>query len=65
MLGGEQSGKSALACRYLFGSFREDHVPTLEDIYTQTVNVDQIDCELEIMDTPGSEEMFYKVLIQE
>jgi predicted GTPase len=64
-LGFEGCGKSALVCRYVFGSYRVDHMPTVEDIYTKEVLVDGGSCDLEILDTPGNEEMFYKVLIQE
>lgn len=56
-------GKSSLITRYLFNSVREDYVPTYEDQFTQQVTVDGLDCELEILDTPGNEETFYKVLV--
>ncbi|TNV78211.1 hypothetical protein FGO68_gene7939 [Halteria grandinella] len=62
-LGSQHVGKSSLITRYLFNSVREDYVPTYEDQFTQQVTVDGVDCEVEILDTPGSEETFYKVLV--
>ena len=58
-------GKSALASRYLFGVIREEHVPTYEDTYLKTVVVDGEECEIEVIDTPGREEDFYKVLVHD
>lgn len=37
----------------------------MEDLFTKEVSIDSSPCDLEILDTPGSEEMFYKVLIEE
>lgn len=40
-------------------------MPTIEDHYSKVVTLDGYETEVEILDTPGSEEMFYKVFIQE
>lgn len=40
-------------------------MPTIEDHYSKVITLDGYETEVEILDTPGSEEMFYKVLIQE
>lgn len=63
ILGVTNTGKSNIVCQYLFGTPRLDHIPTFEDNYTQNVRIDNEECELEILDTPGAEETFYKVLV--
>lgn len=64
LLGTATVGKSALVCRHLFGSYREDYLPTYEDRYSSSRVVDQIESEYELRDTPGSEEAFYKLFIE-
>lgn len=36
---------------------------TLEDIYNQSVTIDGMDCEVEVLDTAGREELFYKQMV--
>jgi GTPase SAR1 family protein len=63
ILGLSGVGKSALVCNYLFGQLRHEHNITIEDIYNQQVTIDGMDCEVEVLDTAGREELFYKQMI--
>jgi len=49
-------GKSALTVRFIQGNFIEKYDPTIEDSYRKQVEIDNLACLLDIMDTAGQEE---------
>ncbi len=57
-------GKSALICRYLFDTYREDYIPTYEDHFQSMAIIDNIESEFEIVDTPGSDQAFTNLIIE-
>jgi len=65
LFGTAQVGKSALISRYIFKNYRQDYIPTFEDNFCATAKVDGIESDLEILDTPGSEEAFYNLFIKD
>ena len=46
-------GKSALLLRSLLNKFSRDHFPTIEDIFSKRMTVDEEVSELDILDTSG------------
>jgi len=49
-------GKSALTLQMIQSRFVEGHDPTIEDSYQKYINVDQLPCRLDVLDTAGQEE---------
>ncbi|CAL4059635.1 unnamed protein product, partial [Meganyctiphanes norvegica] len=49
-------GKSCLTVQYTQGRFLDYYDPTIEDTYRKQVDVDDIPCMLEILDTAGQEQ---------
>eukprot|EP01136_Pigoraptor_vietnamica_P018263 Opistho-1_new@64539 len=49
-------GKSAVTLKLIRNHFVEEYDPTIEDSYTKTMELDGINCNLEITDTAGQEE---------
>ncbi|KCV71940.1 Ras family, other [Fonticula alba] len=49
-------GKSAVTLNFMRGQFVEEYDPTIEDSYCKQVNLDGVDCTLDITDTAGQEE---------
>lgn len=60
IVGSGSVGKSAITVRFIQGSFVERYDPTIEDCYLKQVDVDDVPCVLDIMDTAGQEN--YKAL---
>ena len=56
VLGGGNVGKSALTIRLVTDNFLEDYDPTIEDLYTRTLTVDDVAVPVEVLDTAGQEE---------
>jgi len=56
VLGAGGVGKSALTLRYVRDFFVTDWDPTIEDAYRTTVEVDNICCQLEVLDTAGQDD---------
>lgn len=56
VLGTGGVGKSAITLRFVRDFFVEDWDPTIEDAYRKTVDVDDILCVLEILDTAGQDD---------
>eukprot|EP01089_Gocevia_fonbrunei_P009969 TRINITY_DN2243_c0_g1_i1.p1 TRINITY_DN2243_c0_g1~~TRINITY_DN2243_c0_g1_i1.p1 ORF type:complete len:186 (-),score=46.18 TRINITY_DN2243_c0_g1_i1:202-759(-) len=56
-------GKSALVIQFATNSFVEEYDPTIEDSYRKLVNVDDVQCLFEILDTAGPEE-YSSMIIQ-
>jgi len=56
VLGAGSVGKSALTLRFVRDFFIKDWDPTIEDAYRKTVAVDDITCQLEILDTAGQDD---------
>eukprot|EP00727_Mastigamoeba_balamuthi_P010098 m51a1_g5710 putative ras-related protein rap-1b (187) ;mRNA; r:1082416-1083460 len=56
VLGSGGVGKSALTVQFVQGIFVEKYDPTIEDSYRKQVEVDGIQCMLEILDTAGTEQ---------
>ena len=56
VLGKSLVGKSALTYRFINDKFPEDHDTTVEDQYKVVVTIDDISCELEILDTAGQDD---------
>lgn len=54
VFGGAAVGKSSLVQRFVSGSFKEAHVPTVEDTYRKVVSSNRQVCTLQITDTTGS-----------
>ena len=51
MLGSGGVGKSALTMQFVQGIFVEKYDPTIEDSYRKHVEVDNMQCVLDILDT--------------
>lgn len=58
-------GKSALITRFIFNTFRSEYIPTYEDIFKVSAKVDGYESDLELLDTPGTEEAFYNLFIKD
>ncbi|XP_043827533.1 GTPase NRas-like [Dromiciops gliroides] len=56
VMGSREVGKSALTIQLVKNCFVPDHDPTIEDSYGTQVVVDGEPCQLDILDTTGSEE---------
>ena len=56
VLGKSLVGKSALTYRFISDKFPTEHDTTVEDQYKTIVTVDDIECELEILDTAGQDD---------
>merc|ERR1712125_184271 len=56
VLGSGGVGKSALTVQFVQGVFVEKYDPTIEDSYRKNIEVDGIQCLLEILDTAGTEQ---------
>eukprot|EP01092_Planopodium_desertum_P004427 TRINITY_DN19211_c0_g2_i1.p1 TRINITY_DN19211_c0_g2~~TRINITY_DN19211_c0_g2_i1.p1 ORF type:complete len:197 (-),score=46.16 TRINITY_DN19211_c0_g2_i1:62-607(-) len=56
VLGAGGVGKSALTVQFVQGVFVERYDPTIEDSYRKHLEVDGIQCALEILDTAGTEQ---------
>jgi len=53
VLGSGGVGKSALTVQFVSGCFMEKYDPTIEDFYRKEIEVDNLPCVLEILDTAG------------
>jgi Ras-related protein Rap-1B len=56
VLGSGGVGKSAITVQFVQGIFVEKYDPTIEDSYRKQVEIDGIQCMLEILDTAGTEQ---------
>ena len=56
VLGSGGVGKSALTVQFVQGVFVEKYDPTIEDSYRKNIEVDGLQCLLEILDTAGTEQ---------
>jgi len=56
MLGAGGVGKSALTMQFVHGSFIENYDPTVEDLYTKQISINNRTYILEILDTAGVEQ---------
>jgi len=56
VLGSGGVGKSALTVQFVQGIFVEKYDPTIEDSYRKQVEIDGMQCMLEILDTAGTEQ---------
>ena len=56
MLGAGGVGKSALTMQFVRGSFIENYDPTVEDLYTKSIEFNNKSYLLEILDTAGVEQ---------
>ncbi|KAI9337571.1 ras family-domain-containing protein [Obelidium mucronatum] len=56
VLGDGGVGKTALTIQLCMNHFVETYDPTIEDSYMKQVVIDEIPCQLEILDTAGQEE---------
>jgi len=56
VLGSGGVGKSALTVQFVSGHFMEKYDPTIEDFYRKEIEVDNMPCVLEILDTAGTEQ---------
>ena len=56
VLGKSFVGKSALTYRYINDKFPEEHDTTIEDQYSVPVEIEGIQCKLEILDTAGQDD---------
>jgi small GTP-binding protein len=56
ILGPASVGKSAITLQYTKGQFVPDYLPTIEDEYTQKLEIDNQLSEVSILDTAGEEE---------
>lgn len=56
MIGETGTGKSAIACCFIFKRFRREYSVTLEDTYSKKIVVDEETIEIELLDTAGNEE---------
>ena len=54
-------GKSALTYRFINDRFPDEHDTTIEDTYTVPIQIDDISCQLEILDTAGQDD--YQTMI--
>ena len=56
VLGQSMVGKSALTFRFINNKFPTEHDTTIEDSYSIPAKIDDIQCELEILDTAGQDD---------
>ncbi|CAF1506319.1 unnamed protein product [Adineta ricciae] len=56
VLGSGGVGKSALTVQFVQGIFVGKYDPTIEDCYRKQVEIDGVNCMLEILDTAGTEQ---------
>merc|ERR1711991_400334 len=56
VLGSGGVGKSAITVQFVQGVFVEKYDPTIEDSYRKNIEVDGMQCMLEILDTAGTEQ---------
>eukprot|EP00731_Ephydatia_muelleri_P017334 Em0010g432a len=56
VLGSGGVGKSALTVQFVQGIFVKKYDPTIEDSYVKQVEVDGVQCMLEILDTAGQDQ---------
>ena len=61
VLGKSLVGKSALTYRFINDRFPDEHDTTIEDTYTVPIQIDDISCQLEILDTAGQDD--YQTMI--
>ena len=61
VLGQSLVGKSALTFRFINNKFPDENDSTIEDSYKIDVNIDNIKCSLEIVDTAGQDD--YQTLV--
>ena len=61
VLGSGGVGKSALTVQFVQGVFVEKYDPTIEDSYRKNIEVDGIQCLLEILDTAGIYIFFFLI----
>lgn len=55
VVGSGSVGKSAIVFRFVQKRFISNYDPTIEDMYSKNVNVDEKVCQLQIVDTAGQE----------
>lgn len=56
VIGRSKTGKSCVTFRYVSNKFLTDHEITIEDTYIVKKTIDDIDCQLHIIDTAGEKE---------
>ena len=56
VVGGGGAGKSALTQMFMYNNFVEEYDPTTADSYRKIHEVDDVKCQLDILDTAGQEE---------
>jgi len=56
VLGQSMVGKSALTFRFINNKFPTEHDTTIEDSYSIPAKIDDIQCQLEILDTAGQDD---------
>ena len=56
VLGQSMVGKSALTFRFINNKFPTEHDTTIEDAYSIPAKIDDIQCQLEILDTAGQDD---------
>lgn len=56
MFGGGGVGKTAITLRFLKDEFTEGYIPTIEDIFTKVVDVDNKTIDLQVIDTAGQDD---------
>ena len=56
VLGQTMVGKSALTFRFINNRFPTEHDTTIEDSYSIPATIDDIQCQLEILDTAGQDD---------
>ena len=56
VLGQTLVGKSALTFRFINNKFPNEHDTTIEDAYSIPAKIDDINCQLEILDTAGQDD---------
>ena len=56
VLGQTLVGKSALTFRFINNKFPNEHDTTIEDAYSMSAKIDDIQCQLEILDTAGQDD---------
>jgi len=49
-------GKSAISIQFINGTFVEEYDPTIEDSYRKQMDVDDVPCIVDLLDTAGQEE---------